>query len=101
MGSFPPNAFGLYDLHGNVWEWCSDRWHNNYDGAPINGSPWLLEDYENEIAPRVLRGGAWDFYPESCRSSSRFSCPPTAALINQIGLRIVCDPDFNLRLPTS
>lgn len=101
VGSFPPNAFGLYDLHGNVWEWCSDRWHNNYDGAPINGSPWLLEDYENEIAPRVLRGGAWDFYPESCRSSSRFSCPPTAALINQIGLRIVCDPDFNLRLPTS
>jgi formylglycine-generating enzyme required for sulfatase activity len=101
VGSFPPNAFGLHDLHGNVWEWCSDRWHNNYDGAPLNGDPWLLEDYENEIAPRVLRGGAWDFYPEFCRSSSRFSCPPTAALINQIGLRIVCDPTANLPPPTS
>lgn len=101
VGSFPPNAFGLYDMHGNVWEWCSDRWHNNYDGAPLNGSPWLLEDYENEIAPRVLRGGAWDYYPESCRSSARFSCPPTAALINQIGMRVVFDPYSNPPPPTS
>jgi formylglycine-generating enzyme required for sulfatase activity len=88
-GSFPPNAFGLYDMHGNVWEWCSDRWHDNYENAPNDGSAWLSE---NEREPRVLRGGGWDFYPEHCRSASRFSFPPTATQINQIGLRVVCDP---------
>ncbi|OKH26216.1 serine/threonine protein kinase [Hydrococcus rivularis NIES-593] len=87
VGSFPPNAFGLYDMHGNVWEWCSDRWHDNYEGAPVDGSAWLSE---SEDAYRLLRGGSWDFYPECCRSASRFSCPPTAASINQIGVRVVC-----------
>jgi formylglycine-generating enzyme required for sulfatase activity len=88
VGSFPPNAFGLYDMHGNVWEWCCDRWHDNYENAPVDGSAWLSE---NESDPRVLRGGAWDFYPEYCRSAARFSCSPNAKLINQIGVRVVCD----------
>jgi formylglycine-generating enzyme required for sulfatase activity len=86
--SFPPNAFALYDMHGNVWEWCCDRWHDNYEDAPVDGSAWLSE---NESDPRVLRGGAWDFYPEYCRSAARFSCSPNAKLISQIGVRVVCD----------
>jgi formylglycine-generating enzyme required for sulfatase activity len=55
-----PNAWGLYDMHGNAWEWCLDVWHSNYKGAPTDGSPWLREDYVPRIAiRRVLRGGAW------------------------------------------
>ena len=59
-GQKKPNAWGLYDMHGNVWEWCLDVWHSNYKGAPADGSPWLKEDYLPRIAiRRVLRGGAW------------------------------------------
>jgi formylglycine-generating enzyme required for sulfatase activity len=55
-----PNDWGLYDMHGNAWEWCLDVWHSNYKGAPTDGSPWLTEDYLPRIAiRRVLRGGAW------------------------------------------
>ncbi|MHC4557090.1 MAG: formylglycine-generating enzyme family protein [Planctomycetota bacterium] len=55
-----PNAWGLYDMHGNAWEWCLDVWHSSYRGAPTDVSPWLTEDYLPQIAIRhVLRGGAW------------------------------------------
>jgi formylglycine-generating enzyme required for sulfatase activity len=54
-----PNAWGLYDMHGNAWEWCLDVWHSNYEGAPGDGSAWLTEDYLPRVAiRRVLRGGA-------------------------------------------
>ena len=56
VGSFKPNAFGLYDMHGNVWEWVEDVWHPNYRGAPIDGSPWLEGGDSNF---RVVRGGSW------------------------------------------
>ena len=56
VGSFPPNAFGLYDMHGNVWDWCQDSWHNNYNGALNNGSAW--DENENDTI-RLLRGGSW------------------------------------------
>ncbi|MDM9385267.1 bifunctional serine/threonine-protein kinase/formylglycine-generating enzyme family protein [Chlorogloeopsis sp. ULAP01] len=62
------NAFGLYDMHGLVWEWCADPWHKNYDGAPTDGSIW---EVGGDMHRRVLRGGSWSFSPESCRSASR------------------------------
>ncbi|BAZ22805.1 hypothetical protein NIES4073_36920 [Kalymmatonema gypsitolerans NIES-4073] len=76
VGSFGvANAFGLYDIHGNVWEWCLDDWHDNYEGAPTDGSPWFNDDNDN-ISQRqgraVLRGGSWVSNPTSCRSASRY-----------------------------
>jgi formylglycine-generating enzyme required for sulfatase activity len=60
VGQKKPNVWGLYDMHGNAWEWCVDVWHSNYKGSPTDGSPWLREDYLPRIAiRRVLRGGAW------------------------------------------
>jgi formylglycine-generating enzyme required for sulfatase activity len=71
VGSFKiANRFGLYDMHGNVWEWCLDHWHDSYADAPEDGSAWLDLSAE-ENAPRVLRGGSWDDYPANCRSASR------------------------------
>jgi formylglycine-generating enzyme required for sulfatase activity len=67
VGSFPANAFGLYDMHGNVWEWCQDNWHENYEGAPSNGTPWLNSDNNY----RMLRGGSWSNNPGFCRCAFR------------------------------
>ena len=68
VASFPSNAFGLYDMHGNVWEWCSDLWHENYEGAPIDGSAWA----DGNINARLIRGGSWSYIPGLCRSAFRF-----------------------------
>ncbi|HEY9625097.1 MAG TPA: formylglycine-generating enzyme family protein [Crinalium sp.] len=79
------NAFGLCDMHGNVWEWCQDHWHESYEGAPTNGSAWLSD---NENAERILRGGSWGSLPRSFRSASRdFSAPDYR--LNYIGFRVV------------
>ncbi|MFY9223027.1 MAG: bifunctional serine/threonine-protein kinase/formylglycine-generating enzyme family protein [Blastocatellia bacterium] len=62
------NAFGLYDMHGNVWEWCQDIWHDTYDGAPTNGSAW---ESGGDASRRVLRGGSWYHPGAACRCASR------------------------------
>ena len=67
VGQFLPNAFGLYDMHGNVWEWCQDDWHKNYEGAPTDGRAWNLE-FGNT---KVIRGSSWVNLPSICRSASR------------------------------
>lgn len=72
VGAFPPNAFGLYDMHGNVWEWCADAWHDDYTGAPGDGSAWEAR----QAASRVLRGGCWHDPPDLCRSAARLRQDP-------------------------
>ncbi|WP_287527062.1 bifunctional serine/threonine-protein kinase/formylglycine-generating enzyme family protein [Okeania sp. SIO2C2] len=87
VGIFPPNAFGLYDMHGNVWELCADDWHNNYNGAPKDGSAWLDEN-ENRSA---LRGGSWLYNPNDCRSAIREFNFRRDNHLDIIGFRVVCD----------
>ncbi|MDJ0801105.1 MAG: SUMF1/EgtB/PvdO family nonheme iron enzyme [Calothrix sp. MO_167.B12] len=69
VGTFPPNAFGLHDMHGNVFEWVQDHWHENYIGAPTNGSAWIGNS--NDSSRRVLRGGSWLHSSEIARSARR------------------------------
>jgi formylglycine-generating enzyme required for sulfatase activity len=95
VGSFGvANAFGLYDMHGNVWEWCLDDWHDNYEGAPTDGSAWF-DDNDNISQKQrnaVLRGGSWFYDPGYCRSASRYNdLGPERDVINfNIGFRVVC-----------
>jgi formylglycine-generating enzyme required for sulfatase activity len=67
VGSFPANAFGLYDMHGNVWEWVEDCWHDEYTGAPADGSAWVAPN----CGGHVLRGGSWEDYAGDLRSAAR------------------------------
>ncbi len=85
VGQFSPNAFGLYDMHGNVWEWCQDNWHGNYEDAPEDGSAWL----SGTSNTKVRRGGSWFSYPDDCRSAYRDG-NSSDNRINLIGFRVVC-----------
>ncbi|MBC6414301.1 MAG: formylglycine-generating enzyme family protein [Chromatiales bacterium] len=71
VGSYPANAFGLQDVHGNVWEWVEDCWHDDYDGASMDGSAWVSHcSFDSDV--RVLRGGSWfDIIPRDLRSAHR------------------------------
>ena len=79
------NAFGLYDMHGNVWEWCEDDWHEDYEGAPTDGSAWV----SNKSEERIVRGGSWYNPPIYCRSAYRGYYSPDDGL-SRFGLRVVC-----------
>ncbi len=86
VGRFVPNGFGLYDMHGNVWECCADHWHSNYAGAPKDGSAWLSE---HEAANRVVRSGSWFAAPGGCRSAYRNADGPSI-YSSRLGFRVVC-----------
>ena len=113
VGQFTPNAFGLYDMHSNVWDWCADTWHDNYENAPSDGSVWLdnnqeenidaenslestekaysagsLQD-ENNLYP-IMRGGSWGSYTDYCRSAIRNNNRHDLRSYLS-GFRVVCD----------
>lgn len=80
------NAFGLCDMHGNIWEWCADTWHDNYEGAPTDGSAWLDKIEESN---RIIRGGSWDGNPRDCRSATRdLNWPEAHSYV--VGFRVCC-----------
>ncbi|WP_430015057.1 SUMF1/EgtB/PvdO family nonheme iron enzyme [Microcystis protocystis FBCC-A270] len=85
VGQKKPNAWGLYDMSGNVWEWCEDNWHDNYKNAPKDGSAWLIKDNYSQI----LRGGSWYYNPNYCRSAYRNSNNRRADDSSN-GFRVVC-----------
>jgi len=119
VGRFPPNGFGLQDMHGNVCEWCLDDWHENYQGAPIDGRPWFNDQKYEQIFIRqfreskqmnnetfqnltnvdneqfkLLRGGSWDYCPWGCRSAYRYwgGAAYRVGINNLVGFRVVVLP---------
>jgi len=83
VGEKQPNKFGLYDMHGNVWEWLEDVWHENYNGSPTDGSAWISGDSNIHL----IRGGSWDFNDDSLRCANRFRNDAAGRFIIR-GLRI-------------
>ena len=93
VGSFPANDWGLYDMHGNVWEWCEDDYHRSYEGAPTDGSAWVEMD-RTENNP-LLRGGSWSSHPRFCRSVDRNYYPRDTRNYD-VGFRVCCVPPRSL-----
>jgi formylglycine-generating enzyme required for sulfatase activity len=88
VGQKKPNAWGLYDMSGNVWEWCEDDWHDSYAGAPDDGTAWIDNDNRSQ-SRKCLRGGSWDFNPNYCRSAIRGWVDPVIHYVSY-GFRVAC-----------
>ncbi|MEQ8957263.1 MAG: formylglycine-generating enzyme family protein, partial [Coleofasciculus sp. C2-GNP5-27] len=76
------------DMHGNVWEWCLDDWHDNYEGAPTDGSAWLNDNDNYSQLRKILRGGSCFNYPFLCRAANRNDDMPIGDVYD--GFRVVC-----------
>ncbi|MDX1908391.1 MAG: formylglycine-generating enzyme family protein [Bacteroidia bacterium] len=87
VGQLSPNELGLYDLSGNVWEWCEDDWHGIYKGAPADGHAWIEGTQRDSY--RVVRGSRWNLDAKNCRISYRDSFTPDYRN-NRVGLRLAC-----------
>ncbi len=85
-GRLPPNHFGLHEMHGNLFEWCADAFHDNYTGAPTRGEAWT----RGGTGERVLRGGSWHDPPNLCRSATRLKYDPKEGE-DFFGFRVACD----------
>ncbi|HPO12899.1 MAG TPA: formylglycine-generating enzyme family protein, partial [Candidatus Hydrogenedentes bacterium] len=85
VGGKTANAFGLYDMSGNVYEWCEDDYHSSYTGAPADGSAWI---YSPRASYRMIRGGYWYYYARYCRSAYRSYLTPDDRTYG-IGFRLV------------
>lgn len=84
VGQKKANELGLYDMSGNVWEWCEDAWHKNYTGAPTDGSAWTGGD---DSSLRVVRGGSWNYLPLNCRAAYRYGYY-TVLRYSDLGFRV-------------
>lgn len=91
VGRFPANIFGLHDMHGNVWEWCLDHGHEDYNGAPADGSAWT-DNGDSDV--RMLRGGSWISPTRYARSAHRTASQASEASrgLGFHGFRVVCNP---------
>jgi formylglycine-generating enzyme required for sulfatase activity len=88
VGQKKPNGWGLYDMSGNVWEWCEDNWHDSYAGAPDDGTAWIDNDNRSQ-SKKCLRGGSWGSSPNFCRSAVRVRNFPDILGSNH-GFRVAC-----------
>jgi len=95
VANFPANAWGLQDMHGNVWEWCLDHWHGSYvevdEKVPTDGSAWIKQTAV-EIERRLLRGGSWDDFPRNCRSAYRSTSTSPTSPTSASGSAFVASP---------
>jgi eukaryotic-like serine/threonine-protein kinase len=88
VGSFPPNLFGLYDLHGSVWEWCLDEWIENYNLVPPDGNARGNISSRDGYKKRLVRGGSWVVNAQNCATHRNFLAASNRHCY--IGFRVVC-----------
>lgn len=88
VASFTPNPWGLHNVHGNIWEWCADSWHDSYTNAPTDGAVWTTATTPADAARRVIRGGSWVLGAQLLRSANRLY-NPAVERSHDLGFRLV------------